>query len=129
MLGPLSAGQVCHGAGGAPGGPVLLPPGWLPAVDRARTRRVVLGVAGFLWGSGSAPCAGVRCQGVVRAWCPPPPYSWGWVWLRSRQVTPGVPGSLWPCRVLVVVVAPPVWTHAIDGGSVACRPSMVPERP
>ena len=27
MLGPLSAGQVCHGAGGAPGGPMLLQPG------------------------------------------------------------------------------------------------------
>ena len=91
MLGPLSAGQVCHGAGGAPGAPVLLPPGWLPAVDRARMRRVVLGVAGFLWGSASAPCESVRCQGVVQAGCPPPPYSWGWVWLRSRQVTPGVP--------------------------------------
>ena len=65
MLGPLSAGQVCHGAGRAPGGPVLLPLGWLPAVDRVWTRRVVFEVAGFLWGSGSAPFAGVRCQGVV----------------------------------------------------------------
>ena len=55
MLGPLQARQVCHGAGGAPGGPVVLPTGWLPAVDRARTRRVVLGVAGFLWGSGPVP--------------------------------------------------------------------------
>ena len=94
--------RVCHGAGGAPGGPVLLLAGCLPAVDRARTRRVVLGVAGFLWGSGSAPRAGVRCQGGVRAGCPPPPYSSGWVWLRSWQVTPGVPGSLWPCGVVVV---------------------------
>ena len=64
LLGLLSAGQVCHGTGGALGGPVVLPPGWLPAGDRVRTRRVVFGVAGFLWGSGSAPCAGVRCQGV-----------------------------------------------------------------
>ena len=36
MLGPLPAGQVCHGAGGARGGPVLLLPGWLPAVDATR---------------------------------------------------------------------------------------------
>ena len=129
MLGPLSAGQVCHGVGGAPVGPVLLPPGWLPAVDPVGTRRVVFEVAGFLWGSGSAPCAAVRCQGIVRAGCPPPPYSWGWVRLRSRQVTPGVPGSLWPCGVAVVVVVLPVWMHALVGGSVACRPSMVPERP
>ena len=27
MLGPLPAGQVCHGAGGALSGPVLLAPG------------------------------------------------------------------------------------------------------
>ena len=66
MLGPLPASQVRHGAGRAPGGPVLLPPGWLPAGDRVQTRRVVFELAGFLWGSGSAPCADVRCQGVVR---------------------------------------------------------------
>ena len=129
MLGPLPASQMCHGAGGAPGEPVLLLPGWLPAVDRARTRRVVLGVAGFLWGSGPVPCAGVRCRRVVWAGCPPRPFSWGWVWLRSRQVTPGVPGSLWLCGVVVAVIARPVWTHALVGGSVACRPSMVLERP
>ena len=128
MLGPLSAGQVCHAAGGAPAGPVLLLPGWLPAGDRVRTRRVAFGVAGFLWGSGSATCAGVQCQGVVRAGCPPPPYSWGWVRLLSRQVTPGVPGSPWPCSVAVGVVVPPVWTHALVGGSVACWPLIVPER-
>ena len=108
---------------------MLLPPGWLPAVDRVRTRRGVFEVAGFLWGSRSAPCAGVRCQGVIRAGRPPPPYSSGWVRLCSRQVTHGVPGSLWPCGVAVVVVVPPVWTHALVGGSVACRPSMAPERP
>ena len=85
MLGLLTAGQVCHGEGGAPGGPVLLPHGWLPAVDRARARRVVLGVAGFLWGWGPVPCADVRCRGVVRAGCPLPPYSWSWVWLRSGR--------------------------------------------
>ena len=122
MLGPLLAGQVCHGAGGVPGGPVLLPLGWLPAVDRAQARRVVFGVAGSLWGSGLVPCAGVRCRGVARAGYPPPPCSSGWVGLRSRQVMPGVPGSLWPCGVVLVVVAPPVWTHALVGDSVACRP-------
>ena len=100
MLGPLPARQVCHGAGGVPGGPVLLPLGWLPAVDRAQARRVVLGVAGFLWGSMPVPFAGVRCRGVARPGCPTPPYSWGWVWLRSRQVMPGVPWfpvAVWCC--------------------------------
>ena len=108
---------------------MLLPPGWLPAGDRVRTRRAVFDVPGFLWSSGAAPCAGVRCQGVVRARCPPPPYSWGWVRLHSRQVTPGVPGSLWPRGVVVGVIVPPFWMHALVGGSVACRPSMVPVRP
>ena len=41
----------------------------------------------------------------------------------------GVPASLWPCGVALVVVAPPVLTHALVRCSVACRPSMVPERP
>ena len=93
-----------------------------------RTCRVVFGVVGLLWGSGSAPCADVRCQEVVRAGCPPPPYSWGWARLRSRQVTPGVSGSLWPRGVVVGVVVPPVWTQALVGGSVVCWPSMGPER-
>ena len=99
MLGPPPASQVCHGVGGVPGGPVLLPLGWLPAVDRAQARRVVLGAAGFLWGSGPVPCAGVRCRGVARAGCPSPLYSWGWAWLRSQQATPGVPVS--PGRVVL----------------------------
>ena len=129
MLGPLPAGEVCHGAGGVPGEPVLLPLGWLRPVDRAQARRVVLGVAGFLWGSGPVPCTGVRCRGVAQAGCPQPPYSWGWVWLCSRQVMPGVPSSLWPCGVVLVVVAPPVWTHALVGVSVACQPYMVLDRP
>ena len=103
-------------------GPVLLLLGWLPAVDRAQARRVVLGVAGSLWGSGPVSCAGVRCRGVARVGYPPPPYLWGWVGLRARQVMPGVAGSLWPCGVVLVVDAPPVWTHALVGGSVACRP-------
>ena len=55
------------------GGPVLLPLGWLPAVGRAQARRVVLGVAGSLWGSGPVPCAGVRCRGAAWAGYPPPP--------------------------------------------------------
>ena len=42
--------------------------------------------------------------------------------LRSWQVMLGVPGSLWPRGVVLVVVAPPVWTHALVGGSVVCRP-------
>ena len=87
---------------------------------------MVFGVAGFLWGLPSAPCGGVRCQGVVRAGCPPPLYFWGWARLRSRQVTPGVPGSLWPRGVVVGVVVPPVWTHdgagaAVVGGASAAR--------
>ena len=73
-------------------------------------------------GSGSVPCAGVRCRGAARAGYPPPPYSWGRVGLRSWQVMLGVPGSLWPLGVVLVVVAPPVWTHALVGGSVVCRP-------
>ena len=129
MLGPLSAGQVCQGAGGAPGVPLLLLPCWLLAGDRMRMGRVVFGVAGFLCGSGSAPCAGVRCQGVVLAGCPPPLYSWGRARLRSRQVTHGVPGNLWPRGVVVGVIVPPVWKDAFVAGSVACRHSMVPERP
>ena len=131
MLGPLSAGQVCHGVGGAPGGPVSLLPGWLPAGDGVWTRRVVFGVAGlgFLWGPGPGPCAVVRRQGVARVGCPAPPYAWGWAPLRSRQVTPGAPGSLWPRGVVVGVVELLVWTHALVRGSVARRPLMVPERP
>ena len=84
VLGLQLACQVCHGVGGVPGGHVLLPPGWLLAADRAQARRVLLGVAGFLWGSGLVPCVGVRCWGVARAGCPPTPYSWGWEWFRSR---------------------------------------------
>ena len=121
-LWPLPAGQVRHGAGGVLGGPLLLPLGWLPAVGRAQARRVVLGVAGCLWGSGPVPCAGVRCRGAARAGYPPLPYSWGRVGLRSWQVMLGVPGSLWQRGVALVVVAPPVWTHALVGGSVVCRP-------
>ena len=113
MLGLLPAGQVRHGAGRAPGGHVLLSLDWLPTLDRARARRV--GVAGFLWGWGPFPCGGVRCRGVVWAWCPPPPCSWGWVWLRSRQVMPGVPASLWLFGVVLVVVGLPLRTQLLLG--------------
>ena len=126
MLGPLSAGQVCHGVGEAPGGPVSPLPGWLPAGDR-----VVFGAVepGFLWGPGLGPCAGVRCQGVARVGCLLLPYSWGSARLRSGQVKPGAPGSLWPRGVVVGVVVPPIWAHALVGGSVTRLLSMVPERP
>ena len=92
--------------------------------------------------AGCEPCAGatggVRCCGLpvglgagslcgcaVPGGClglVPPPNSWGRAGLRSRQAILGVPRSLWPCGVVLVVVAPPVWTHAPVGGSVACRP-------
>ena len=102
----------------------MLPlPGWLPAGDCVWTCRVVFGAAG------SGPCACVRYRGVAQVGCPPQPYSWGLARLRCREVTPGVPGSMSPRGVVVGVVLPPVWTHALVGGSVACRPSMVPERP
>ena len=93
---------------------MLLLRGWLPAGDRVWTRQVVFGVAGpgFLRGSGLGPCAGVWRQGVAGVGCPPPPYAWGLARLRSRQVTPGAPGSLWSRGVVVGVVVPLVWTHA-----------------
>ena len=94
---------------------MLLPLGWLQG------RRVVLGVAGSLWGSEPVPCAGVRCRGAARAGYPPPPYSWGRVGLRPSQVMLGVLGSLWLRGVVLVVVTPPVWTHALVGASVVCR--------
>ena len=97
MLGPLSAGQVCHGAGGALAGPVLLLPAWLLAVDCARTRRVVFEVAGLLWGS--APCADVRYQGVVQAGCPPPLFvGLGMAPLPAGDARcPWIPAATWCC--------------------------------
>ena len=128
--GPPSAGLVCRGVGGAPGGPVLPLPGGLPAGGRMWTRRVVFGVAelGRLWGPGVGRFAGVRCQGFARHRCLLPPYFRGWARFPSRQVTPGAPGSLWLRGVVAGVVVPPVWMHVLVGGSVACRPPMVPER-
>ena len=137
-VGDLSGGVYAGSAAGrsgvpwcgwCSGWPVLLPLGWLPAVDRAQARRVVLGVAGFLWGSGPVPCAYVRCRGVAQAGRPPPPFLRGWVLLSSRQVMPVAPGSLWPGGVVLVVVTLPVWTHALVGGFVAFQPEMVPDRP
>ena len=124
MLGPLSAGQVCYGVGGAPGGPVSPMPGWLPAGDRSDdvwTRRVVFGVVepGFLWGPGLGLCAGVRCQGVARLGCLLLPYSWGWARLRSRLVTPGAPGSLLPRGVVAGVVS------LVHGG---CPPASITQK-
>ena len=129
MLGPPFPVQVFHGVSGAPGGPVSPLPGWSPAGNSVPTRRVVFGVVepGFLWGLGLGPCAGVRCQGVASVGCLLPPYSWGWARLRFRQVMPGAPGYLWPRGVVAGVVVPPLWKHAVVGGSVACQPSMVPE--
>ena len=121
---PPSAGLVCRGVGGAPGGPVSSLPGGLPAGGRVWKRRVVFVVveASRLLGPGLGPFVGVRCQGVVRVGCLLLPYSWGWARLRSWQVTPGVLGSLWLCGVVSGVVVMPVWIHILVAGSVACRP-------
>ena len=100
MQGPLPAGQVCHGAGGALGGPVLLPLGWLPPSDRARARRVVLGVVGFPWGSGPVPCAGVRCRGICSGWVLTAPVfvGLGMAPLPSDDARcPEIPVALWCC--------------------------------
>ena len=65
---------------------------------------------------------GCAVLGGCPGWVPAPPYSWGRVGLRSRQVMLGVPSSLWPRGVVLVVVAPPAWKHALVRGSVVCRP-------
>ena len=46
LLGPPPAGQVCHGVGGAPGGPVSPRSGWLPAGDRVWSAGWCLGLRG-----------------------------------------------------------------------------------
>ena len=46
--GPAAGRSGVPWCGRGSGWDVFLPPGWLPALDRARTQRVVLGVAGFL---------------------------------------------------------------------------------
>ena len=66
MPGPLLASQVCHGAGKAPVGPVLLPLGWLPAVDRARARRVVLGLWASCGARGRFPARVCGAGGLFR---------------------------------------------------------------
>ena len=125
-----SARLVCCGVGRAPSGRVLPLPGWLPAVGRVWTRRVVFGVVelGRPFGPALGPFAGVRCEGGARVGCLPPPYSWGWAWPLSQQVTRGAPGSLWLRGGVAGVVVPPVSMHVLVAGSVACRPPMVPER-
>ena len=106
-------------------------PGGLPAGGRVWMRRVVFGVVelGRLRSPDLGLFAGVRCQGVARLGCLLPPYSWGWAWFPSRQVTPGAPGLPWLPGVVAGVVAPPIRMHGLFGGSVACQPPMVPERP
>ena len=81
-LGGVYAGSAAGGSGvpwcGRGSGWACVAAAWLAAsVDRAPARRVVLGVAGFLWGLKTVPCACVRCRGVVRPGCQQPPYSWG----------------------------------------------------
>ena len=127
VRGPPSARSV----GGDVCGPVSPLPGRPPAGGRVWTCRVVFCVVelGRLWGLGLGPCAVLRCQGVARVGCLLPPYSWGWARLRSGQVMPGAPGLLWPLGVVGGVVVPPAWTYVLVGGSVACRPPMVPGRP
>ena len=91
---------------------MLLPLGWPPAVGRAQARRVVLGVAGSLWGSGRVPCAVVRCRGAARAGYPPLPYLLGRVGLCSWQVMLG-------CRCAARLDARSCWglcgVPALDG--------------
>ena len=131
MWGPQLAGLVGCGVGGDPGRPEWPLFGGLPAGGHVQTRRVVYGVVelGRLWGPGLGSFAGVRCRGVARVGCLLSPYSWGWAWFPSRQVMPGAPGSLCLRGAAVGVVAPPNWMQVLVGGSVARRPSMVPERP
>ena len=70
VWGPLSAGLVGCGVGGAPGWLVSPVPGGMPAGGRVRTRRVVYEVVelGRLWGLGLA-VAGVRCRVFARVGC------------------------------------------------------------
>ena len=130
-VGRLSAGVYVRSAAGRSGASwcgrgswwACVVAAWL-AAGRGPCAGATGGVRGCrpLWGSGPVPCAGVRCRGVARAGCPPPPYSLGRVGLRSWQVMLGVRASLWPRGVVLVVVVPPVWTQALVGGSVVCRP-------
>ena len=97
----------------------------------AACRLVVCGLVelGRLCGPGLGSFAGVRWQEVAWVGCLLSPYLWGWAWFPSKQVTPSAPGSLWLPGAAVGVVAPLVWMHVFVGGSVACRPPTVLERP
>ena len=99
-------------------------------VGCASTRRVVFGVVdlGRLRGPGLGLFAGAQCRGVAPAGRLLSPYLCGWAQFPSRQVMPGAPGLLWLRGAAAGVVAPPVWMHILAGGSVACRPTMAPER-
>ena len=131
VWGPLLAGLVGCGARGDPGWTVSPLAGRLLAGGHVWTRRVVFEVLelGHLWGPGQGSLAGVWCRGVALVGCLLSLYSWGWAWFPSQLVMPGAPGSLWLRGAVVGVVAPPVSMHVLVGGSVACRPPMVPERP
>ena len=96
--------------------------GWQPCVDASG------GAPGCGAGSPVGPGAGLICGYVVpRGFSGQVPTAA--VFVGSRQVTPGAPGSLWLRGVVAGVVAPPVWMDDLVGGCVACRPPMVPDRP
>ena len=79
---------------------MLLPLGWLPAVGRAQARRVVLGVAGSLWGLGSVPCAVVQCRRGCPGWVPTAPVFVGpgrAPLLAGDARCPRLPVAAWCC--------------------------------
>ena len=85
--------------------------------------------AGIPVGRGAGPMCGCAVPGGCSGEVPIPTYLGGLARLRSQQVTPGAPGSLWPRGVVAGVVVLPVPTHALFEGSVARLPSILPERP
>ena len=104
------SGAACCGRGS---GWACVVAAWL-AAGRGPCAGATGGVrgCGLPVGLGAATLCGCAVPGGCPGWAPPPPYSWGRVGLCSWQVMLGVPGSLWPRGVVLVVVAPPVWTHA-----------------